>query len=207
MNYNPDIHHRRSIRLRGYDYSSIGAYFVTICTVGRECLFGEICTGGMILNDTGRLVQEWWQGVPDHFANVILDEYVIMPNHFHGIVVITDVGAGSPRPVANDGEAKPVGAGSPRPILSPVNQGGETPVNQGGGTPPLPTLAQIVGYFKYQTTKQINVMRNNSDCPVWQRNYYERVIRNERELDAARKYIRENLIKWDLDHENPIIRP
>ncbi|OGT98751.1 MAG: hypothetical protein A2X80_06045 [Geobacteraceae bacterium GWB2_52_12] len=107
----------------------------------------------------------------------------------------------------------PVGAGYPRPVFdqpnknqggeTPENLGGKTPMNQGGETPPLRTLGQIIGYFKYQSTKQINQMRKNPGYPVWQRNYYERVIRDERELDAARKYIVENPIKWDLDRENP----
>lgn len=138
MTYNPDIHHRRSIRLREYDYSSNGAYFVTICAQGRACLFGDILDGEMRLNDAGRMVAEWWVKLPGKFPNVALDEYVVMPNHFHGIICI--VGAGSsPRPVfANDD----VGAGFPRPLLLlPENQnpGGETPENQnpGGETPPL----------------------------------------------------------------------
>ena len=188
MKHDPDVHHRRSVRLRGYDYSAAGAYFVTICVHGRECLLGEIRNSEMVLNDAGNAVREWWQGVPDHFVNVHLDEFIIMPNHFHGIVVITNVWAGSPRPPLNS---------------TNMNQGGETPQNQGGETPPLRTLGQIIGYFKYQSTKQINQMRKNPGCPVWQRNYYERVIRDERELDDARKYIVENPIKWDLDRENP----
>lgn len=218
MTYDPDIHHRRSIRLRDYDYSTNGAYFVTIRThVGAgfprpECLFGGVVGGIMELNEVGQMVEEWWAKSPDKFPGVVLDEFIIMPNHFHGIVVITDhVGAGSPRPILIKDD---VGAGFPRPLL-PINhkQGGETPdnqtqggVTQGGETPPLrrqPTLGHIVGYFKCQTTKQINQMCDNPGVPVWQRNYYERVIRNEDELQRVRKYIAENPLKWAQDKENP----
>jgi len=182
--YNPDIHQRRSIRLRDFDYSADGAYFVTICTQGRECLFGEIVDGAMVLNDPGIMVEKWWQDVFGHFPNVVLDEYTIMPNHFHGIVLLKHVGAGFPRPMS-------------------------TPENQGGETPPLrtPTLGQVVGYLKYQTTKQINQMRDNPGVPVWQRNYYERIIRDEEELTAIREYIADNPAKWAEDKENPLNIP
>ena len=178
MKFNPDIHHRRSIRLHGYDYADSGAYFVTVCVQGRECLFGEV----MELNGAGRMVEDWWAKLPERFPSVVLDQFVVMPNHFHGIVVI----AGS------------VGAGSPRPISPDIQ-------DQGGETPPLrkPTLGQIVGYFKYQTTKQFNAMRDDPGVPLWQRNYYERVIRHDDELGRARRYIAENPLKWGEDRENP----
>ncbi|KAF0219731.1 MAG: hypothetical protein FD174_1744 [Geobacteraceae bacterium] len=190
MKYNPEIHRRRSIRLKGYDYSIAGAYFVTIRVhVGAglprpECLFGEIVEESVRLNPAGDIVQAVWEGLPEHYPHVVLDAFVIMPNHVHGIVAI--VGAGSPRPISPDNQ----------------NQGGET---QGGETPPLrkPTLGQIVGYFKYQTTKQINQMRDNPGVPVWQRNYYERVIRNENELTGIREYIQCNPKRWEEDEENP----
>jgi len=94
MKYNPDIHHRRSIRLRDYDYSQAGAYFITICAHNRECLFGEIADGAMRLNAAGEIAMQCWQEIPLHFPHSALDEWVIMPNHLHGIVVLTDtVGA------------------------------------------------------------------------------------------------------------------
>jgi putative transposase len=87
-------HHRRTIRLQGYDYSQVGAYFITICTHNRECLFGTITDGEMILNEYGRIVQQCWLEIPDHFPHAELDGFMVMPNHVHGIVVITDrVGA------------------------------------------------------------------------------------------------------------------
>lgn len=91
MTYNPEVHHRQSLRLRDYDYSRAGAYFVTICTWQRECLFGEVVDGVMRLNDAGRVVDESWQQISTHFSGVDIDQCVIMPNHFHGIVSIVDI--------------------------------------------------------------------------------------------------------------------
>ncbi len=198
MTFNPEIHHRRSIRLRDYDYSRAGAYFVTICTFERECLFGDIVDGVMRLNEVGRMVNDSWQRIVTHFIGVEIDQFVIMPNHFHGIV--TTVGAGFPRPNQTDATIT-VGAGSPRP-----NQTDQT--NQGGETPPLRgvTLGQIVGYFKYQSTKHINQTRNTPGTPVWQRNYYERVIRDDRELTTIRQYIADNPAKWAEDENRPGLR-
>jgi REP element-mobilizing transposase RayT len=180
--FNPEIHHRKSIRMRDFDYAANGAYFVTICTQERECLFGEIRDREMLLNYTGTVVDSWWQDVSRYFMNVALDEYMIMPNHFHGIVVINDVGAGSPRPEVHN-----------------------VKTNRGAETPPLrkSNLGQIVGYFKYQTAKQINRMRDNPCVPVWQRNYFERIIRDEAEIAAIREYISSNPARWAEDKENP----
>ena len=88
MKYNPEIHHRRSIRLQEYDYANAGAYYVTICVKNRECLFGSIHKGGMVLNDAGRIVYKWWNELTHKFKNTELDEFIIMPNHMHGIIVI-----------------------------------------------------------------------------------------------------------------------
>ncbi len=194
MVFNPDVHRRRSIRLRDYDYSCAGEYFVTICTWQRECLFGEIVDSVMRLNDAGQMVKDSWRQILNHFSGVNIDQYVIMPNHFHGIVTI--VGAGSPRPGARDNRT--VGAGSPRPGLS-------DPKTEGGETPPLrrATLGQVVGFFKYQSTKRINILRDNPGTPVWQRNYYERVIRDDRELDGIRQYIADNPARWEEDENHP----
>jgi REP element-mobilizing transposase RayT len=177
--------------LRDYDYSHAGAYFVTICAWQRECLFGEVVDGGIRLSAFGEIVQEEWQRISAHFSGVDVDQCVIMPNHFHGIVSI--VGAGSPRP----GLARNV-------VKNQINNCGEE--NQGGETPPLrvATLGQIVGYFKYQSTKHINQLRNNPCAPVWQRNYYERVIRDEVELHSIRQYIIDNPIKWPEDENHPL---
>ena len=117
MKYSPHIHHRRSIRLKGYDYSQNGAYFVTICVQNRECLFGKIKNGEMILNDAGKMTEKYWKEIPGHFPNVILDAFVIMPNHTHGILII-DNGVRVPL-VGSTGTpcGYPVSSGQPQGII------------------------------------------------------------------------------------------
>ncbi len=166
MTYNPDVHHRRSIRLQDYDYAQSGAYFVTICAFQRECLFGEIMNGEMNLNEMGDIAVTTWKWLATHYPYVELDEWVVMPNHLHGIIVRDDRGG--------------LQTENPKPL---------------GG---------LIGAFKTVSTKGINQLRNNPGCPVWQRNYYERVIRNERELATVRQYIVNNPMKWALDKDNPV---
>ena len=190
VTYNSEIHRRRSIRLKGYDYSQAGAYFVTICSWQRECLFGKIANGEMILNEYGEIIMKCWDTIPSHFLHVETDEFIVMPNHVHGIVFV------------NNGRGE---VSSPfSEVIAPNSKTKTAPI-QGGETPPLRkiTLGQIVAYFKYQTAKRINQIRNTSGQPVWQRNYYEHIIRDDRELQAIREYIRYNPLKWDEDEENP----
>ncbi len=171
MKYDPEKHHRGSIRLRGYDYSQQGAYFVTICAQNGECLFGEVVDGKMQLNECGNIVQEFWNRITMRFSNVRVDVHIVMPNHIHGIIVIADK-------------------------------------CRGGVSPPQKkrTLGQIVAYFKYQSTKEI---LNTPQCgcstgtTIWQRNYYEHIIRNQEDLNQIRQYIMKNPLKWELDSENP----
>jgi REP element-mobilizing transposase RayT len=178
--------------LRDYDYSRAGAYFVTICAWQRECLFGEILDGAARLNDMGRMVLECWGAIPDHFPHVELDAFVIMPNHIHGIVVIND----------------PVGAQfiAPEQFIAPQmvkpNPGHEGAMNQGAMNR-APTLGAIVRAFKARCTHTLNQSRNNPGTPVWQRNYYERVIRDEGEMDGIRQYIAGNPAKWEEDENHP----
>ncbi len=174
MPYNPEIHHRRSIRLKGYVYSQAGTYFVTICTQGRRCLFGDIINGETALNDAGKIAQQCWLEIPNHFPNTELDEFVIMPNHIHGIIFINDiVGAKNFSPLRN--ESKPHS--------------------------PSKTIGSNVRGFKIGVTKWL---RQNTDIyNVWQRNYYEHIIRDERDLNQIRDYIINNPIKWALDEYNP----
>lgn len=203
MKYDPDRHHRRSIRLREYDYSTTGAYFVTICAQGRECLFGEVRDGAMNLNDSGCMLSEGWLKLPDKFPDVALDEYVIMPNHFHGIIVLNEP----------DDDVDRRGEPRVRPPLKCEHKDHGEHKNQGEHkVRPYGTaegsVGRIVQAFKSMTTNAYIHGVNEHGWPLfagrlWQRNYYERVIRDERELDAARKYIFENPIKWDLDRENP----
>jgi len=191
------LHRRRSIRLQGYDYSQAGAYCVTVVTRDRACLFGNIANGAMRLNEAGQIAQGVWDDSPNHYADVALDAFVAMPNHVHGIVVIT---------------SEPVGAGSPRP-KSDTHTRNTTPdshttTTSGAVSAPLPSrrlsLGNVVAYLKYQTTKQINELRQTPGITVWQRNYYKHIIRNEESLNRIREYIVNNPIQWDLDRENPV---
>jgi putative transposase len=192
--FDPQKHHRRSIRLKGYDYSSEGAYYVTIVTQGRECLFGEIIDGEVHLNKYGEIVQKWWNEIPIHFPTVELGAFIIMPNHVHGIIFITAERRGevvSPRDIPNNN------------ILDANADGTD---DQGGETPPLPkpTLGQIVAYFKYQSTKEMNrIETENSITKFWQRNYYEHIIRDEKDLQNKTDYINANPSLWDEDDNNP----
>jgi putative transposase len=202
-NYNPQEHHRRSIRLKGYDYSKIGAYFVTLAVFRHECLFGEIVNGGMRLNRFGEIVQQWWDEIPVHFPNVETWAFVLMPNHIHGIIVITD--RRGTVPVPNDNQTTNQRRGE---VISPCgnknNKDGETP-QMGGETPPLPTptLGQVIAYFKYQSTKEMNTLGHSVITKFWQRNYYEHIIRNEKEMENIWKYIEMNPSRWDEDEEDP----
>ena len=193
MTYNPEIHRRRSIRLKGYDYSQAGAYFITVCAWNKECLFGEIKDGEMLLNEYGEIIMKCWDTIPSHFLHVETDEFIVMPNHMHGIVLVNNC----------RGEVSP-----PFSEVVAFNSKTKKAPKQGGETPPLRniTFGQIVAYFKYQSAKQINQNRNTPRVPVWQRNYYEHIIRDDRELQAIREYTRYNPLKWDEDEENPVMK-
>jgi len=188
---NSDIHHRRSIRLQHYDYASPGGYFVTICSHERQCLFGEISDGEMHLNAWGRIIRDEWLRTPAMRSNVELDEYVIMPNHFHGIILIN---------ATND---NCVGADCVRPIHDAEECGAHigAPVQLVGRQPG--SLGSIIAGFKSAVTRHINELRKTPGAPVWHRNYYEHVIRNEKDLGLIREYIVNNPQKWDEDENNP----
>ena len=174
MKPKPNRPHRRATRLRGYDYSLPGAYFVTICVQDRKCLFGHIIDGQMQSNEIGKIVVKNWNHIPQHFSAVELDECVVMPNHIHGIITLDTVGARSPRP----------------PALRK-------------GAVSSPTLGQVVAYFKYQSTKYINQRHNTPGTCIWQRNYYDHVIRDDIGLQRVREYIRNNPTQWELDQLHP----
>lgn len=168
---------RKNIRLQGYDYAKAGAYFITIVTKDREPLFGKIVDGEMVLNAMGELVDYTWKDLINHNPNIGLDEFVIMPTHIHGIIVIFD----------------PVGAGS-----KPARSGG-------AGYEPAPTktvpLSEIVRQLKTFSAKRINVLRGTSGVPVWQRNYYDHIIGTDHEYDQIAEYIANNPLTWETDDE------
>lgn len=167
------IHHRRSIRLPHYDYAQPGGYFIILCTQNRAYLFGDIIKGKMVLNDTGIMVEKCWNEIPQHFANVILDEHAIMPNHFHGIIMI---------------DCDIVGANVGANNYSPLRE-------RKMGT--SKTIGSIIRGFKIGVTKWFR--QKSPDFVVWQRNYYERVIRGEKELFEMRQYIINNPANWEMD--------
>jgi putative transposase len=190
----PEIHGRRSFRLKGWDYASPGWYFVTLCVQNRESMFGKIANNEFILNEAGRMIEKIWLEIPSHYPGTTLDEFVIMPNHVHGIVGL-HVGAG-PR-------ACPSGA------LGAIakHENGRT---QGS----VPTknrisLPNVIRPFKTLTTKKYSEGVLRGDWPefqkrLWQRNYYEHIIRNDKEMDQIRRYIRDNPAAWAQDEENPV---
>lgn len=176
MKFDPQKHHRRSIRLKDYDYSQAGAYYVTIDVQNRECFLGEIVNYEMVLNDAGKMVEEQWVALTERFPTVELDLYQVMPNHIHGIIV---VGATLAK--------RPVGV-----VAQNKN----------------PTLGDIIGAFKSITTHEYILGVDNKHWPqfykrLWQRNYYEHVVRDEKDLNRIRDYIQSNPANWDEDEENP----
>lgn len=197
LQYDRTIHHRRSIRLRGYDYSRVGAYFVTVCTQNQLCLFGEIVNGAMELNGAGRIVQYVWEEIPIHYQDIETEEFVVMPNHIHGIIVI----AGPPHK-----QIKPVGA-APRVCPDGGRPQGVAPTADHLG--PGLSLPEVVERFKTMTTKRYaDGVRKSGwrafSGKLWQRNYYDHIIRNEDDLHRIREYITNNPTRWPSDEHNPM---
>ena len=178
MGYDPEIHHRRSIRLKGYDYSQDGGYFVTLCAKDKACLFGRIVDGEMRSNRVGDIVTNCWAWLGEQYDYIQLDRWVLMPNHFHGILRIDGACRGGSR-TALTGESR-------QEIVIPK------------------PLGRLIGAFKTVSTKQVNQLHQQSGRPLWQRSYYEHVIREEEELVEIRKYIANNPANWDKDREKSV---
>ena len=166
---------RRSPRLPGYDYGAVGAYFVTVCVQDGRCLFGNIVDGVMRPNDAGRMAECCWLDIPAHFPRVEVDVFVVMPNHVHGILCITE-----PAPETGAGAERPV-KGRPR------------------GT--SKTIGSVIRGFKIGVTSWMR--QHTPGLTVWQRNYYEHVVRNREDMERIREYIANNPARWALDRENP----
>jgi putative transposase len=173
MTFDNKIHRRKSIRLRSYDYSQAGVYFITICTQNKECLFGDIVNDEMQLNDTGLIVRTMWQEITMHYTQVELDEFVVMPNHFHGIFYIhpSELGAASSAPME---------------FLCVA-----------------PAVGKIMRRFKSMSAIAVNKSLGRSLQALWQRNYWERVVRDEKELHGLQEYIVHNPKQWALDKLHP----
>ena len=192
MTYDPERHRRRSIRLKGYDYSQPGAYFITLCTQDRACLFGQVVDGEMRLNEAGRMIRAQWEGLSLRFPAIEWDVFVVMPNHVHGVIVIAG---------ADNVRADIVGAGLVPALIHGATMCGAT-------TRVAPTVGDIVGAFKSMTTLIYTRGVKHSGWPsfrgqLWQRNYYEHIIRNDESLNRVREYIAKNPLQWELDRENP----
>ena len=174
-----------STRLKNWDYTQTGCYFVTICTKNRKCYFGEIVDGKMKLSEIGKIAYENWIGIPDHFKNVELDEFVIMPNHLHAIIIIANV----PSVETRHGSVE-------------TRHGVSLHVNNKFSQPISGSLSVTMNQFKASVKRLCNV--KNYDF-TWQRNYYEHIIRDDGELNRIRKYITDNPANWELDENNPVI--
>jgi putative transposase len=171
---------RKSIRLKEYDYSQPGEYFITICTHNHECMFGEIVSGEMRLNEFGEIAEEEWFRTEIIRSNVKLDSFAIMPNHIYGIIVLIEM------------EKNP-GRDTSRRV----------PTIEQFGKPTTNSIPTIVRLFKSAAAKRINEMRNTPSFPVWQSRFYDRIIRNDRELNNIRDYIQNNVLRWAFDKNDP----
>jgi REP element-mobilizing transposase RayT len=176
IKFNPQIHHRRSIRLKGYDYSQAGAYFITICIKNRECLFGKIVNGEMILNQYGNIAHEQWEKLPQRFPNFELDVFQIMPNHMHGIIVLNESNVGATLAVAQKAGVNP----------APTNK----------------TVGDMIGAYKSLVANEcleIFKSKNETMGKLWQRNFHEHIIRNEQSYQTIFNYIIINPATWETD--------
>ncbi len=227
--YNPNIQKRKSIRLKGYDYSQAGLYFITICVKNRKCLFGKIINTQMILNDAGEMIKKQWEALPERFKNIRLDEYILMPNHFHAILEIVDTNeinnVGATLVVAqndvvtqnndsnqnndvqnndnitqNDDENVISSIGQPQGIAPTANPqqialAGKTVGDMVGAFQSITTVEYIRGVKKYNWQRFTG--------KLWQRNYWEHIIRNDNSYQNISEYIFNNPSKWDDDKFNP----
>ena len=199
MRSHPERHHRRSIRLKGYDYRQAGAYFVTICTQDRAFLFGQVVHDEMQLNDAGKMVYDVWNDLPAFYPGVQTDAFIVMPNHIHAIIILV----GADRRVCPDSGPRVCPDSGPRACPGQPQELGQPQ----GGAPTL-GLPDVVHRFKTMTTKRYaDGVRRLGWEPfrgrLWQRNYYERIIRNEESLNRIREYILTSPMRWELDRKNP----
>jgi putative transposase len=219
VKYDPAIHHRRSIRLKGFDYSQSGAYFVTMVTQGRASLFGTIENREMPLNDAGRMIVKWWNELPNKFPQITLGTFVVMPNHCHGIIIIeAHVPVGGDLRVSpglfedeKGGHVGPPQRPPQRPPQLPLQLPPQLPPQLSPQLPPQQSqdapLSQMIQWFKTMTTNEyIHGVKElgwpRFDCKLWQRDYYEHIIRNEDEANRIHHYIESNPYNWAEDEEN-----
>jgi REP element-mobilizing transposase RayT len=174
MKYNPKKHRRKPTRLRGYDYSQPGMYFVTLCVHGRECLLGNVLDGEMVLSDIGMIAHQAWLWLQERFHLITVDPFCIMPNHTHAIIQIHDTRCSGGLQTATT-----------KPVESK-------------------TLGRLVGAYKTHSTVAINQNRNTVRALFWQRSFYDHIICNDGELQSIQEYIFNNALKWEMDQDNPL---
>ena len=177
---------KSSPRLQGYNYALAGYYFLTICTAGREPRFGSVQSEQMVLNAAGKVIGQSWLDLPNHYSHLALDEFIVMPNHLHAIIILQE------------------GGGRDRFInLSLQNPSIQKSGEDGAQSSIQKDLSEIIRGFKTWSARKINELEGTTGTSVWQRSYYDHIIRDEKSLDSIRVYIRENPLKWALDAENP----
>lgn len=184
MSFDPALHHRHSIRLKDYDYAQAGAYFVTLCAQGRECVFGQISNSLLSPSPIGLIAQSQWDAIPDRYTNISLDAFVVMPNHIHGILHITDTGTHH------------------HPLGAPLADAHHHTAHPQGGQPQGSPLHVVIGAYKSLVFKHALAEAKQAGRvlgKLWQRNYWEHVVRNETELHNIREYIQNNPKQWELD--------
>jgi putative transposase len=197
--FDPQKHHRHSIRLPNYDYSQPGAYYVTIVAWHRECLFGEVVNREMRLNKVGQIVHWEWEELPKRLRYVEIGAFVVMPNHFHGILIFHETAGATRQRITNALSSK-----VPLPNMIVDGKDG-SPLPRG---PQPGSLGTLMAQFKSRVTKRLWKIPSLNRKPIWQRNYYEHIIRNEQDLRNKTDYIEANPILWNEDDENPLnIRP
>ena len=197
MKYDPDKHHRRAMRLREHDYSEEGAYFITFCVAGRECLLSDISGADVALTAAGEDVLIVWHALPSRFPNVVLDEIVVMPNHVHAILLVQNrsdsIRVGTPLAASRSADDQMSSVRDPHaPTI---------------GTQQAASLPAIMRAFKSISAIAVNRVIGRAGVPVWQERYYDHVIRDERDLERIRQYIRDNPAIWAEDKENPEYKP
>ena len=193
---------KKSLRLENYSYSNLGAYYITICSYKRINIFGEINKGLMHLNDLGKIIQDCWLQIPENYKDVKLDDFIIMPNHIHGIIWIVGAIHESPkekRKIYESIESKPTIHESSKENL--ITQQSNRVIRE------LPLrierrkmlISKVIGKFKMNSSKSINIFNDKQGSHVWQRGYYDHIIRNETDLNNTKMYIQTNPLNWETD--------
>ncbi len=212
MVYDPRVHHRRSIRLRGYDYAGGGVYFVTICTAAKNSMFGEVIEGEMILNEAGRLVQKTWNSLTERFRSLVLDAFQIMPNHLHALFALPGPGLAPALAMATGapviqpyedckGTACPTRADPQRerPRTTSSRPTGATAATR----PRRISMGDVVAAFKSISTIAVNKLLSRTGTRLLHENFFEHIVRDVAELEIIRDYINHNPQRWLDDPENP----